>query len=136
MARLEDLTVGASVTGLVGSASVSVVAAKWHGNAVLEITFKDAKGQLADQLLYREDEERLSVADGGLPWSFDADADQLRLASEAYRIHLAHLFDPYLACILRPLSRCRTRFRRSIRKCCRACPSATFSRTTPARARR
>jgi len=97
MARLEELTVGASVTGLAGSASVSIVATKWHGSAVLEATFKDSRGQLGSQLLYREDEARLSVADASLPWSFDADADQLRLASEAYRIHLAHLFDPYLA---------------------------------------
>lgn len=97
MTRLEEITVGASVIGIAGNAPVCIVAVKWYGNAVLEITFKDARGQLASQLLYREDEERISVGDGGLPWSFDADADLLRLASEAYRIDLAHLFDPYLA---------------------------------------
>jgi superfamily II DNA/RNA helicase len=97
MARLEDITVGASVIGVAGNASVRVVAVKWYGNAVLEITFKDVRGLLASQLLYREDEWRISVADGNLPWSFDADADILRLTSEAYRINLAHIFDPYLA---------------------------------------
>ena len=76
---------------------VSIVAVKWYGNAVLEITFKDARRQLANQLLYREDEERLSVGENSLPWSFDADASLLRLTSEAYRIKLAHIFDPYLA---------------------------------------
>jgi superfamily II DNA or RNA helicase len=97
MARLEEITVGASVTGLAESAPVSIVAVKWHGNDVLEVTFKNAGGQLGNQLLYRENEEQLSVADGSLPWSFDADADLLRLTSEAYRINLAHIFDPYLA---------------------------------------
>jgi SNF2 family DNA or RNA helicase len=97
LARLEELTVGASVIGIAGSAPVSVIAVKWYGNAVLEITFKDARGQLANQLLYREDEERLSVGESSLPWSFDADANLLRLSSEAYRINLAHIFDPYLA---------------------------------------
>ena len=97
MARLEDLTVGTSVIGIAGNAPVSIVAVKWYGNAVLEITFKDARGQLASQLIYREDEERLSVGENNLPWSFDADANVLRLASEAYRINLAHIFDPYLA---------------------------------------
>lgn len=97
MARLEDITVGANVTGISGGTPVSIVATKWYGNAVLEITFKDPKGQLANQLLYREDEERLDVLDGSLPWSFDADANLLRLVSEAYRINLAHIFDPYLA---------------------------------------
>ena len=52
---------------------------------------------LANQLLYREDEARLDVQEDNLPWSFDADGDTVRLASEAYRINLAHLFDPYLA---------------------------------------
>jgi SNF2 family DNA or RNA helicase len=97
MARLEDITVGASVVGIAGNVPVTVVAVKWYGNAVLEVTFKDARGQLASQLLYREDEERLDVKSGSLPWSFDADANLLRLASEAYRINLAHIFDPYLA---------------------------------------
>mgnify|MGYP000945558169 FL=1 len=97
MARLEDITVGASVVGILGGMPVSIIAVKWYGNAVLEVTFKDERGQLASQLLYREDEERLNVVANNLPWSFDADANLLRLVSEAYRIHLAHIFDPYLA---------------------------------------
>jgi SNF2 family DNA or RNA helicase len=76
---------------------VSVVAVKWHGTNAMTVTFKNAAGNVAEQILYREDEERLDVADGSLPWSFDADANLLRLTSEAYRINLAHIFDPYLA---------------------------------------
>ena len=41
MARLEEITVGASVIGIAGNAPVCIVAVKWYGNAVLEITFKD-----------------------------------------------------------------------------------------------
>jgi hypothetical protein len=97
MARLEDITTGSSISGITGHELVKVVAVKWYGSAVLEITFKDTKGQLASQLLYREDESRIEVVDGNLPWSFDADAGLFMLVSEAYRIHLAHIFDPYLA---------------------------------------
>ena len=97
MARLEDLTIGARVTGIVGDAPVTVVAVSWFGDLGLEVTVKDDRGQLSSQILYREDEARLAVSGAHLPWSFDADADDLRLASEAYRIHIAHLFDPYLA---------------------------------------
>lgn len=97
MARLEDITVGSSVVGIAGNQSVSVVAIKWHGTNAMTVTFKNAAGNVAEQILYREDEERLDVADGSLPWSFDTDANLLRLTSEAYRIHLAHIFDPYLA---------------------------------------
>lgn len=97
MSKLEELTVGSSVSGLVNNESVQVVAVKWYGNAVMEITYKNSQGLLANQLLYREDEARLNVEDSNIPWSFDADGDVVRLASEAYRINLAHIFDPYLA---------------------------------------
>jgi SNF2 family DNA or RNA helicase len=97
MARLEDITIGASVVGIAGGSPVSVVAVKWHGTNAMTVTFKNAAGNVAEQILYREDEERLDVTDGSLPWSFDADANLLRLTSEAYRINLAHIFDPYLA---------------------------------------
>ncbi|MDR2712539.1 MAG: DUF3883 domain-containing protein [Clostridiales bacterium] len=97
MARLEELTVGANVTGLAGNAIVSVVAVNWHGTNAITLTFKNNSGNVAEQILYREDEEQLQVKDGSLPWSFDADANLLRLTSEAYRINLAHIFDPYLA---------------------------------------
>lgn len=97
MSQLEDVTIGCQVNGLVARDTVTVVAVQWYGNAVLEVTFKNSKGQLANQLLYREDESRIEVLDNHLPWSFDADANQMRLVSEAYRINLAHIFDPYLA---------------------------------------
>ncbi|MDR3600343.1 MAG: helicase-related protein [Desulfosporosinus sp.] len=97
MARLEDITAGSSVVGIISKEPVSVVAVKWYGTAVLEITFKDSRGLLASQLIYRENEDSIDILDNNLPWSFDADGNLLRLASEAYRINLAHLFDPYLA---------------------------------------
>ena len=37
------------------------------------------------------------LVEAGRAYAFDADGALLRLASEAYRIRLAHLFDPYLA---------------------------------------
>jgi len=97
MTRLEDITVGSSVSGIAVNTPVNIISAKWYGNAVLEITFKDPRGQLGTELLYRDDEARLDIGDNSLPWSFDGDAGLFRLASEAYRIDLAHLFDPYLA---------------------------------------
>ena len=38
-----------------------------------------------------------TIVTEGQPWSFDADGELLRLVSEAQRIRLAHLSDPYLA---------------------------------------
>ena len=97
MARLEDITVGCSVLGINGDEPVNIVAVQWYGSNVIEITYKNSRGVPDVRLLYRDDEAEISVQDNHLPWSFDADGEQLRLVSEAYRISLAHLFDPYLA---------------------------------------
>ncbi len=97
MARLEDLTRGAAVRGILPNGLVTVLDVKWYGTAVVELTYKDTSGRPGNQLIYRDDEARLEVAIAGRPWSFDADGELLRLVSEAQRISLAHLFDPLLA---------------------------------------
>lgn len=97
MAKLENVTVGSTVKGIIGNEPVSIVAVQWYGSNVLEITYKDSRGVPGTQLLYRDSEPGIEVLSNNLPWSFDADASQMKLASEAYRISLAHLFDPYLA---------------------------------------
>lgn len=97
MAKLEEMTVGSNLVGLAGNETVNVISVKWYGNAAIEITYKDSRGQLGNQIVYREDEAQIDLLEKSLPWSFDADANAMRLASEAYRIHLAHIFDPYLA---------------------------------------
>ena len=97
MAKLEEIVVGSNVSGIVSNETVQIIAVKWYGSAVLEITYKNSGGVLGTQLLYRDDEATITVQDNYLPWSFNANGSQMRLASEAYRISLAHLFDPYLA---------------------------------------
>ena len=97
MVLLESVTIGSCVFGIVSNTSVCIISIKWHGTNALTVTYRDANGNVGEQILYREDETNLSIADGSLPWNFDADANLLRLTSEAYRINLAHIFDPYLA---------------------------------------
>ena len=97
LAKLEELTKGAQIKGIIPGGLVSVVDIKWHGSDVVELTYKDQSGKPDVTLLYRDREPTLEVADSGLPWGFDADGAHLRLVSEAYRIKLAYLFDPLLA---------------------------------------
>lgn len=97
MARLEELTRGAFVRGILPDALAAVISVQWFGSEALELTYKDPAGRLANQLLYRHDEPRLEVVEQGRPWSFDGDGSLFRLVSEANRIRLAHLFDPVLA---------------------------------------
>ena len=54
MAKLEDLTVGSNVSGLINNEIIQVVAVKWYGTSGLELTYKNTQGMLANQLLYRE----------------------------------------------------------------------------------
>jgi superfamily II DNA or RNA helicase len=97
MAKLEDLTRGASVKGVLPDALVSVIDVKWIGTVAVELTYKEASGRLGSELLYRDREPSLEIAAAGRPWSFDADGALFRLLSEAHRIRLAYLFDPLLA---------------------------------------
>ena len=98
MSRLEDLTKGALVRGVLGDRVVRVVDIAWHGSSAVTLTYTDELTGKADQeLLYREDEARLVVEKAGRAWSMDADGNLFRLVSEAKRISLAHLFDPFLA---------------------------------------
>lgn len=85
------------VRGLAPSGLARVVQVEWFGDQAVKVTYEEAEGGLRNRLVYRTDEPRLEVATEGRPWSFDGDGHLLRLASEAYRIRLAHLFDPYLA---------------------------------------
>ena len=97
MARLEDLQQGANVNGILPNQQVTVVNVTWFGTSVIDLTYKDASGTLGSQLIYRDNEPELEIVIAGRPWSFDGDGEKFRLVSEAYRIKLAHLFDPHLA---------------------------------------
>lgn len=98
MARLEDLAKGALVRGVLAERAVKVIDVDWHGSSALTLTFTDdSSGTPAQELLYREDESRLEIEQNGRSWSMDADGNFFRLVSEAKRISLAYLFDPFLA---------------------------------------
>jgi SNF2 family DNA or RNA helicase len=97
MSKLEDLQPNAAVRGILPDALVTVVNVKWSGSDALELIYKTPEGKPASELLFRSDESRFEVVEHGRPWSFDGDGTLFRLASEAHRIRLAHLFDPVLA---------------------------------------
>ena len=95
--KLEALTVGASVRGVAAGGAVTVVSVEHHGPDAVTLVFRDERGAVRERLLYRSDEDRLELAEEERPWSFDGDGALFRLAAEAQRISLAHLFDPLLA---------------------------------------
>jgi SNF2 family DNA or RNA helicase len=96
LVRLEELKRGLSVDGLSPIGAAEVVSVDWLSDHQLEVTYRTSRG-LDQRVLIRSDEDRLFAAVSTTPFSFDAKAENFRLAAEAHRIALAHLFDPYLA---------------------------------------
>ena len=97
MARLEEIRIGSRIQGLAPEGVATVKAVQFFGDQALEVIFSDDLGHLGQRIVYRDDEHRLTIVEGGRAWSFDGDGALLRLVSEAHRIKLAWLFDPYLA---------------------------------------
>jgi superfamily II DNA or RNA helicase len=97
VATLESLRAGALIKGLAPAGAAKIVHVEWFGDQAVKVTYEDAAGTVRNRLVYRNEEPTLEVVAAGRPWSFNADGALLRLVSEAYRIRLAYLFDPYLA---------------------------------------
>ena len=64
MAKLEELTPGTSVAGVVAGETVSVVAVRWFGSAGISLTYRHADGRVAETLLYRDAEPTLLLDSG------------------------------------------------------------------------
>lgn len=97
MLKLEDIKKNAAVAGLEPGQVVRIVATEAVGDSALTAYYKTADGSLRERMLFRTDETKLSLAEAGRPWAFDAPGEEFKLAAEAYRINLAHLFDPMMA---------------------------------------
>src|SRR5260370_30807490 len=96
MSNFEQIKPGTRLKGLDPAGMVEVVSVSRFGNDAINLVFR-VDGKVAERLVYRGEETRFEFVSGGGAYAFDADGGVLRLASEAYRIRLAHLFDPYLA---------------------------------------
>jgi superfamily II DNA or RNA helicase len=94
--RLDELTPGARVRGLVGAEPAEVMSARPFGDQAMDVVFR-VGGRVDQRIVYKTDEPSLELVGAGRAFAFDGDGESLRLASEALRIRLAHLFDPYLA---------------------------------------
>ena len=82
--------------GLSPTGVAEIVQISRFGTDALNLIFR-ADGRVGERLVYRGEETGFEFVEAGRAYGFDADGGLLRLASEANRIRLAHLFDPYLA---------------------------------------
>ncbi len=95
--KLEQIVKGAQISGIEPGKVVRIVSADPFGDKALNVVYKAEDGRLGERVLFRENESELQIASVGRAWSFDADGSDFKLAVEAYRINLAHLFDPMMA---------------------------------------
>jgi len=95
--KLEQIQKSAVIAGLEPGQVVRVVTTESVGENALTVYYKTADGKLLERMLFRTDEANLSLAEAGRPWAFDAPGAEFKLAAEACRINLAHLFDPMMA---------------------------------------
>ena len=97
MLKLENIKNNAAISGIEPGQVVRVVTTEPVGGDALTVYYKTSEGKLLERMLFRTDEANLSLAEAGRPWAFDAPGEEFKLAAEAYRISLAHLFDPMMA---------------------------------------
>lgn len=97
MLKLEDIQKNAAVTGIEPGQVVRIVTTEPVGDSARTVYYKTPDGKLLERMLFRTDEAALYLAEAGRPWAFDAPGEDFKLAVEAYRINLAHLFDPMMA---------------------------------------
>ena len=95
--KLDNIKTSDIIRGIVPGQDVTIVSVQIIGSNVADISFRDQSGNTTSQLLYESQENDLELVSDYRPFSFNGDGSDFRLAAEAYRISLAHLFDPLLA---------------------------------------
>ncbi|MEI6745744.1 MAG: helicase-related protein [Methylococcaceae bacterium] len=95
--NLEDVKKDAVISGIEPNQVVRVISSERVGDNALTVYYKKSDGSVLERMLFRTDEANLFLAEMGRPWAFDANGEDFKLAVEAYRINLAHLFDPMMA---------------------------------------
>jgi SNF2 family DNA or RNA helicase len=97
MLTLDQLTYGTRLQGLIPHQTVTLIHAQPYSPEAITITYRTEQGTVAEALLLPEQMAKLRLASARERWQFDGDGANLRLASEALRLRLGYLFDPYLA---------------------------------------
>src|SRR5688572_26410514 len=97
MLRLEDIETKTHVSGIEPAGAVRVLDVEAAGPGAVNVTYKLPSGQILQKTLFRSDEPNLSVSSTTSQFTFASPPSDFKLAAEATRIKLAHLFDPMMA---------------------------------------
>jgi SNF2 family DNA or RNA helicase len=92
-----DLKPHTLVAGLIPGEVVEVTSVQEIGEQVVLIYFRNRSGELKSNTYTREQLSEFEISTQDSKFSFDAQADDFKLATEAMRMQLAGLFDPMAA---------------------------------------
>lgn len=92
--RFEGISPGAKLRGIDPAGTAEVLQVPKFGPDATNVIFR-VDGRVGERLIYRG-ETGFEAVEAGRSFGFDANGEHLRLALEAYRIRLAHLFDSHL----------------------------------------
>ena len=94
---LDVVREGCLLRGLAGSQPVRVVAVHRLTDDSLNVVYRNEAGGLAERMVFAADLPGLTAVEAGAAFSFDGEPASFKLAAEARRMRLAHLFDPQAA---------------------------------------
>ncbi len=98
--ELKEIKPGNLIKGVIPNSLVEAISIKSHGSDVIQLTYREHNkpdSRPDDIMLFKDNEEKLELVVSERINEFNADPKHFRLASEAYRIHLAYVFDKRLA---------------------------------------
>ena len=96
-ALLDVVRQGAVLRGLAGPEPVTVVVVTRLTDDAVNVVYRTESGTLAERMVFATGLARLTVVEAGAAFTFNGDPASFKLAAEARRIRLAHLFDPQAA---------------------------------------
>ena len=88
---------GAVLRGLAGPEPVTVVAVTRLTDDSVNVVYRTETGAMAERMVFATDLPQLTAVEAGAAFRFDGDPASFKLAAEARRMRLAHLFDPQAA---------------------------------------
>ena len=54
MARLEELTPGSRLEGLIANGAITILQAQWHGSGAVTLTYRDDAGRVGQEVGYND----------------------------------------------------------------------------------
>lgn len=88
---------GAVLKGLVGPDPITVVSVTRLTDDSANVVYRTEQGTLGERMVFATDLPLISTVEAGAAFAFDGDPRGFKLAAEARRMRLAHLFDPQAA---------------------------------------